>query len=280
MKIIKKIFPFLVLTLVACNLSKEVDIDLPTYETQPVVECYLEPGKPFRLLITRSFPFFDQFNLDSNFIENTLYEGATVTISYNGQTDTLYNFLSFEEDPVKVFNYTGFNTVPATEGLEYTLNITMPDGTDITGTTTMLPVVPIDSIVVEWNDNEEPEARLLTYITDDLDTENFYRRMLNYSSLDSFPEQDFLVTDRSFTTETFAFGTGYELVEGDTVFNTIVHLSRPYYNYLESVQLAVAANVNPFAQPSPIKSNVSGSANPIGIFTGFSYDRDTTILMQ
>lgn len=264
----------------ACNLEKEVKIDLPLYNSQPVVECYLEPGKPFRLLLSRSYGFFDPLGLDSTFIEKTLLSGATVTVAYNGQVDTLYNFLSADFSPLKIFNYTGLNTVPATPGIDYVLNIVLPDGKTITAQTVMLPVVPIDSVKVEWNPTRDTLARVLTYITDDMTRENFFRRMLNYGSLDSVPEQDFLANDRIATTNLIAFGTGYELVQGDTVINTIFHINKDYYDYIESVQLAVFGNLNPFAQPSPIKSNVRGSANPLGIFTCLAYDRDTTIIQR
>ncbi|TNE65531.1 MAG: DUF4249 domain-containing protein [Bacteroidetes bacterium] len=281
MKYAKYILPITLLALLgACNLEKEVDIVLPEYESQPVVECYLEPGKPFRLLLTRSYGFFDPLGLDSTFLNRTLVDDAIVTISYNGQTDTLYNQLSFEPSPLKIFNYTGLNTVPADPGMDYSLQITLPDGRSITGMTTMLPLVPIDSVVVEWSETADTLARVLTYITDDRNTENFYRRMLNYGTLDSIPDQDFLANDRAATTELIAFGTGYELAEGDTVFNTLFHITPAYYDYIESVQLAVFGNQNPFAQPSPIKSNVAGDANPIGIFTCLVYDRDTTIIMR
>lgn len=278
-----KNIPFLLPTafllfLVACNLEKEVNIELPVYDRQPVVECYLEPGKPFRLLLSQSYGFFDPFGLDSSFLSKTLLDDATVTIAYNNQVDTLYNQLSVELSPLKIFNYTGQNLVPATPGVAYTLNITMPDGKTISGKTTMLPFVPIDSIKVEWSPEKDTLARMLTYLTDDPNQVNYYRRMLNYHSLDSIPEQDFLVNDRINTTNLIAFGTGYELVENDTVFNTIFHISKDYYDYVESVQLAVFGNQNPFAQPSPIKSNVTGSANPLGIFTCLVYDRDTTII--
>ena len=279
--ILKLAFPFAVLTMIACNLSKEVEIELPEYESQPVVECYLEPGKPFRLLLTRSFAFFDPFGLDSSFFEKTLLQDATVTVSYDGQTDTLYNNFSFEPSPLKVYNYTGLNTVPATVGTIFTLNITLPDnGGNITSMATMLPFVPIDSNVVEFYPGADSVARILTYVTDDTTETNYYRRLLNYYSLDSVPEQDFIATDRFLTTPTLAFGTGYELGEGDTVYNTICHISADYYNYIESVQLAIIGNLNPFAQPSPIKSNVSGTANPLGIFTCLLYDRDTTVIMK
>jgi hypothetical protein len=279
--ILKYVAPLTFLAFFACDLSKEVEVILPEYETQPVVECYLEPGKPFRLLLTQSFPFFDPFGLDSSFFQKVLLQGATVTISYNGQTDTLYNIFSVDPSPLKVFNYTGLNIVPATVGIEYTLNVVLPDGKgNITGVTPMLPAVPIDSNVVEFYQPGDTTARVLTYVTDDPGTHNYYRRLLNYYSLDSVPEQDFLADDRVLTTTTFAFGTGYELGEGDTVYNTVCHITPEYYAYYESVQLAFYGNLNPFAQPSPIKSNVTGSANPLGIFTCLVYDRDTVVIMR
>lgn len=281
MKSLRSILFFAALaTLAACNLEKEVEIELPEYDRQPVVECYLEPGKPFRLLLTSSYSFFDPFGLDSNFLQKTLLQGATVTISYDGKTVTLQNIPALESNPFKIYNYTSQNIVPATPGIEYTLNITLPDGKTVTGKSTMLPLVPIDSIRVEWSTEKDTLARMLTYITDDQSQENYYRRLLNYSSLDSVPDQDFLVSDRISTTELIAFGTGYELTEGDTVFNAIYHISKDYYDYIESVQLAIFGNLNPFAQPSPIKSNVSGTGNPLGVFTCLVYDRDTTIIMR
>ena len=279
--ILKNILPLAaVLFLMACNLTQDVEIDLPDYERQPVVECYLEPGKPFRLLMTRSYAFFDKLGLDSTFLQNTLLDGALVTVTYNGQTDTLRNQLTADIAPVKIFNYIGQNLVPSTPGTEFVLNIRLAEGGEITSTTSMISVVPIDSVVVEFSTEFDTLARLLTYITDDENQENFYRRLLNYKSLDSFPDQDFLVSDRFSQTALIAFGTGYDLVEGDTVFNSIFHITREYYDFVESVQLAVVGNLNPFSQPSPVKSNVRGSANPIGIFAPLVYDRDTTIIRK
>lgn len=264
----------------SCNLTKDVDIDLPDYERQPVVECYLEPGKPFRLLLSQSYAFFDPFGLDSNFLNRTLLQDAEVRISYAGNTVILDNTFSFEVSPFKLFNYTAAETVPYNPGTEYNLYIRLPNGLEVTGSTVMLPLVPIDSIKIEFSEGSSGKARVLTYISDDPTQENHYRRMLNYSSLDSVPVQDFIFPDRTATNGLIAFGTGYELLEGDTVFNTVFHISREYYDFIESLQLAVLGNVNPFAQPSPIKSNVQGSADPIGIFTGLSYVRDTTIIAR
>ena len=179
-------------------------------------------------------------------------------------------------EPMEVAqHYTvGFHDLDA----DFTLNIVLKSGGRITGNTRILPFVPIDSIVIGWSPDFDTLARVLTYITDDPNTTNYYRRLLNYSSLDSFPEQDFLVDDRLNQTTKIAFGTGYDLKMGDTIYNTIFHITPDHYDFIESFQLAVFGNQNPFAQPSQIRSNVSGDANPIGIFTCLVYDRDTTII--
>jgi hypothetical protein len=278
---LKHILPVLSIAFLAsCNLTKDVEIDLPEYNRQPVVECYLEPGKPFRMLMTRSYAFFDTLGLSSNFIQNALLEGALVTISYNGQTDTLKNQLTIVQNPIKIYNYVGDNLVPGTPGTVFDLNIRLADGGEITSSTTMMPIVPMDSIVVEFSTESDSLARILTYVTDDRNQENFYRRMLNLASLDSVPDQDFIVTDRFSQTALIVFGTGYDFEIGDTLINTFLHITRDYYDFKESVDLAVFGNLNPFAQPSPIKSNVRGSANPLGIFTPLVYDRDTSIISR
>jgi hypothetical protein len=190
----------------------------------------------------------------------------------------LANQFSFDPSPLKLFNYTASEIVPAKVGTTYSLEITLPDGNTIAGTTIMLPKVEIDSIPIQFSAKNDTLARALMYITDDLTTVDFYRRMLHYGSLDSLPQQDFLPTDRFSTEKTIAFGTGYEIPLGDTIFNTIFHITPEYYDYLESVQLAIQSSFNPFGQPSPIKSNVTGTSNPLGIFTCLVYDREMTII--
>ena len=271
------IFVFSLLFLGACNLTKDVEIELPAYDPQPVVECYLEPGKPFRLLLTQSYGFFDPLRLDSTFLNKNLLQDVTVTITYDSKTVTLANNFSLEPDPLKLFNYTATEIVPATPGTIYSLHITLPDGKEIDGETVMLPLVAIDSVPVQFNPERDTLARTLMYATDDQNTVDFYRRMLHYGSLDSLA-QDFTTSDRFSTSKTIAFGMGYDLVVGDTVINSLFHITPEYYDYLESVQLAVASSFNPFSQPSPIKSNVSGTANPMGIFTCLVYDRRYTII--
>jgi Domain of unknown function (DUF4249) len=272
------IFILAITILTSCNLTKDVEIELPAYEAQPVVECYLEPGKPFRMLLTKSSYFFSQFNLDSNFLQNTLLDSANVSISNGTETFVLRNDLVADFSPLKIFNYSSSEIVPATAGVTYTLSITLTDGRTVTAQTTMLPFVAIDSVVVQRSPTIDSISRMLTYVTDDQTQPNYYRRMINYGSLDSSARQDFTINDRISQTKTLAFGTGYDFVKGDTIFNTIFHIEKAYYDYKESIQNAIGGSLNPFAQPSQIVSNVSGSANPLGIFTCLVYDRKRTIV--
>ena len=79
----------------ACgSLEKEIDLNLPEYEPQYVVECYLEPGQPFSLLLTRSAPYFEPFPSDlEGFVETLLVDSAEVLINYQGKTHLLTNGL-------------------------------------------------------------------------------------------------------------------------------------------------------------------------------------------
>jgi hypothetical protein len=270
----------LALALSACNLEKEITIELPEYNARPSVECYLEAGKPFFLLMTKTVPYFEDFpTLDDRFLQNILEDSATVVIRHNGQEYPLQNRLSFNPFTGKLYNY--FSAVPVPEDYEhdFELSVVTKTGKTITATTRLLPRVPIDSVVVQFAPNDTL-ARVLTYFTDDRSQTNYYRRMLHKSTLDSIPLQDFTVDDSFSETARFVFGTNYEFAEGDTIINTLFHISRAYNDYFDSVQTAFFSNGNPFGQPSPIQSNVRGTANAIGIFTGLSYDRVTTIVRR
>jgi hypothetical protein len=264
------------------NLEKEINLDLPEYQSQYVVECYLEPGQPFGLLLTRSVPYFEPFPTDLlNFVENIVVDDAEVTITHDGVDYLLANEPTINPTTFKLYNYTNPALVPMDYDHDFSLKITTPDGKTITATTRLLPVVPIDSVVVEFDEKKDTLARCLTYISDDPTTVDYYRRMIHRNSLlDSIPQQDFTTNDDYVDDRTIVFGTGYDLKEGDTIYNTIFHIERAYYDFWESTFNAISSNGNPFGQPSSIISNLKGDAGAIGIFTGLSYDRVMTIVKK
>lgn len=280
----KYFFIFSIFSLSLClyscgNLEQEVEIDLPAYDSRIVLECYLEAGQPYYLLLTRSSPYFETFPvLDNQFLENILEEDAEIIIEHNGQEVKLENTLGFNFNTNKLYNYTDTDgaLVPENFEGEFSLSIVAKDGTTVTGSTKILPMVPIDSVVVQFNDSDTL-ARVLTYFTDRPNESNFYRRLLHESSLDSLPRQDFTIDDRV-VEDVVVFGTNYNFEVGDTVINSIYHIEESYYDYLESIQIAIDGNFNPFGQPSPINSSLGGTANALGIFTGLAYDRKAVII--
>lgn len=262
------------------NLEKEIDLKIPAYESQLVVECYLQPFRPLSLVLTRSAAYFDPFaQNDFDFLENILVDSAEVRISYGGESYLLNNQIFFDFETQKLYNYYLPASVPLNTDLDFTLEIKTADGQTVTGRTKILPVVPIDSVIVEFSEEVDTLARVLTYFTDNINEENFYRRMLHKGSLDTIPEVDFTVLDDVVEGNgKVVFGTSFNFVEGDTVINSLFHIDREYHDFLESITFAADANGNPFGQPAAINSNLMGDA--IGIFTGVSVARNTVVIKK
>jgi len=262
----------------ACNLDQPIDLQLPEYESRLVIECYLEKGEPFSLLLTRSSGYFDPFGLTGNQLLSGLLEsGAAINIKQGDKVYKLENNLSLDRFTGKFFNYSLDVPVPENYDEPFELEITTEKGEFIRASTHLLPAVPIDSVIIEYEPEEKEMARVLTYFTDIPTQTNFYRRMLHQTSLDSLPFQDFTTSDRV-VEDVVVFGTRYAFEQGDTILNSLFHISEDYYNFLESVQGAIQANGNPFAQPSPIISNIESEVDAFGIFTTLNYDRRLTIV--
>ena len=264
----------------SCNLEKEIELELPQYDSQLIVECYIEPGKPLSLLLTRSTGFFEPFSTDADqFLNEILVDDAQVQIEHGGQTYILQQGLYFDFETKKISNYQHPVLAPESYDQDFQLRITTADGKTATARTRLLPIVPIDSVVIDWA-AADTLAMALTYLSDNPDQTNYYRRMLHESSLDSAAVQDFVVSDRIVENGRLAFGTGFMFTEGDTIFHTIFHIDRAYYEFLESVQNAVIAGTSPFGTPGKLISNIEGDAEAVGIFTGLSYDRVELVIQK
>lgn len=259
----------------SCNLEKEVEIELPSYLSEPVVECYLEPGKPFRLLLSRAYGYFETLDLGNP--AAALINDANVIIRYDDRDIILNAGLFIDPEGRKVFNYGNPELVPEGSDREFRLEIMLPDGNRLESTARMMPRVPLDSLVVQYN--ADSMARVLTYFTDDTSTTNFYRRMLHLGSLDS-TLQDFPVRDDFFDTGKAVFGTGFNFERGDTLINTLAHVQEAYFQYFSTLNQSIAANLNPFSQPGTLESNIKGIRSAHGIFTAWVFDRDTVIIGQ
>ncbi|MFK8006259.1 MAG: DUF4249 domain-containing protein [Saprospiraceae bacterium] len=262
---------FLIFSFSNCDLEKEVDLELPTYENQLVVECYLEVGLPFSAVISESVSFFADPGLP-------FISGATVTITHQGVIYTLGEGIYFDSTGTKLFNYGSSFICPANYGEDFTISVSDGNGRVASATTQILEPILIDTLETVWMPDDTTKALVFTRFQDPPEKENFYRRMFQSGGIigEGKDEQDFTTTDNFATTDNeIVFGTGFDFMKGDTVISTLFHIDQAFYDFKESVQSAINSNGNPFGQPSVIKSNIDGG---IGIFTGLSYDRKVLII--
>ncbi|MEM6343996.1 MAG: DUF4249 domain-containing protein [Bacteroidota bacterium] len=289
----------ILITLTACDLQQEVELDLPEYEPLLVVESYLQPGNPYIVTLIESADFYGDIQI--NFVRD-----AEVVISHNGINDTLVPFeipLDFAFPPGFVdttllqqlgpilgegaYIYTSLNTVPEDYNSEFKLSATAPDGRSLSARTFIPAPVEADSIIVRFN--EDSLALMLTQFQDDPNQANFYRRILERRVVDTIvsetgdtsfnyrsrTEQDFFTDDEINNGEIITFGTLFEYQKGDSLINTIYHVTEDYSRFVETRDAAIIASFSPFAPPTVVFSNIEGG---LGIFTGFTFTERLTVI--
>ncbi len=264
------VLSFLVI-IASCDLQKDIDVELPPYESELVLECYLEPGQPYRLLLSESQDYFNSST------DNPLIQNATVVITHQGVMDTLPNGAFFDFVFNKFYNFQSQKIVPFNYYEDFSISIMDDRGRALTGTTQIIEPVEVDSMILQFN-TTDTAALVLSYFVDPPEEDNWYRRQLHVGeTIDGGRlDQDFITDDNLETDDgQFVFGSAFDYTFGDTLYTTLYHIDEPYFNFLQSVFDAINANGNPFATPAQIRSNVEGG---IGIFTGLSYDRDTLIV--
>lgn len=251
----------------ACNsLQKEVDLDLPEFQSQLVVECYLEPGEQFRAIISETTPYFGNINTALPIVS-----GATVVITHNGIKDTLKEGLFFDFFTGKIFNYGSTTLVPADYDNDFSLEVIDSLGRRLTATTKLLQPVTLDSIRL-LPPLQDSSYTFLTFWQDDPNETNFYYRTTHKtlpiadSIKTAFLVDDLVVNEKN----EVVLGGPPSFVYGDTAVVSVFHISESHYNFIESYTASVQNNGNPFAQPGSVVSNVQGG---FGIFTGLAYDR-------
>lgn len=274
----------------ACQkLENTIDIEFDDSDNNLVVECYIEEGQPYRLMLTETKNYFEVTNI-CPFVRN-----AIVIITQNGLKDTLKeapysgsgcsSILPYwNSDSTRFFNY-GSNTI-CPLGLNNTFTLEVWDtlsNRQITATTRAISVVPITTFQTAFN--QDTVAYCFLACQDDLNTFNYYRMTLHEASLSKRDNSTFLnyvatnpyfdqvLYDQAlFSTGEVGYASGYQFYRTDTLIGTIYHIDEAYYNYLETTRAAKNANLNPFVEPSKITSNIEGG---YGIFTYLAYDRDT-----
>lgn len=283
--------------LVSCEeMEQVVQLDLPPIKSELVVECYLQAGKPYRLMLTETKGYFENLK-DCPFVRK-----AIVVITHNGVKDTLkealflnddcdpnyiipYGFIPYiSEDTTRFYNYGSTTLCPLDYSQPFTVEVWDTTGNRYaTATTQFKPVIPITTFRTEYNNSGE--AYCLFGCKDIVGEANYFRMTLHEVSLTKpgegqipipvakNPKFDRVVSDQGiFGGSDVLHGTGYDFEQGDTLIGTIYHIDKAFYDYLRSSRDAQSSNGSPFGQAGVVKSNVQGGQ---GIFTYMSFDRDT-----
>ncbi len=256
----------------SCDMEQEIVVELPKLPPQMVVECYLENGEPIKLALSESSGYFDA-------PEALIVTGASVTITKNNEAPiVLKDTLIVDEENEKVYTHYNPRKITAVPGDVFKLLITDPKGRRITGTTTVLDPVPLDSVGFKFNSKPEQsqEAYLMARWQDPANHKNFYRLLAHKKDSTGIDSQlDAEVDDRLRNGQKITYTTTYRFDRDDTLTVKLFHVDEAYYDFISSVEDARRANGNPFAQPVTIKSTVAGG---FGIFTHLNYNSKEIII--
>lgn len=251
----------ILITMLSIACRKEIKLDLPQYEPKMVLEFYLENNKPLSCVLQESVTFTDT-------TKYKLIDSALIILSYNGVRDTLINSLSFDSKFEKIYNYNNPKIMQLQPNTDYEIYVKDSKGREMTGKTKLNIIVPIDSLVFNYNTDNKAAVGLI--FNDNGNSKNYYR-IVAYKDAQKVKEDDvwdITFNDNLFNGGQFSFYTGYSFNSGDTVIGRLYHLTEEHNNFTESVNNAQASNGNPFGQPANIITNLSGG---IGVFTTLTY---------
>lgn len=256
----------LLLSCLACQMQQEVEVTLPPHQQALVVECYLEPGEPYRALVTHTTSFYEETTVAA-------VDTAEVYISTaSEEAKKLYAAQSIDTGYNKVFNYWHPEEVLYEEGKEYQLSVSVNGEVKATGRTRFLPKPSIKKVEIKFQ--SDSMAAVYVHIEDNTpEEENYYRILLRGTDTKAGATYDGTWTDEEASNGTIVAYTPADFKRGwHNVVLNVYHIDEKYYNFLQSMQQARDANYNPFMQPATIKSTLDGAT---GVFTAVSLASDT-----
>jgi hypothetical protein len=254
------------LLLTGCN--KEIKLDLPEYEPKMVLEFYLENNQPLKCLLQESINYTDTARFK-------LIDNALIVLSYKGIKDTLVNTFYLDSKFEKIYNYFNPKILQIQPDTDYEVYVKDSKGREMMGKTRLNNLVPVDSLVFNYNANNKATVGLI--FNDNGNIKNFYRIVAFKDSTVVREDNvwDITFSDNLFNGKQFSFYTGYAFNPGDTITGRLYHLTKEHYDFAESVNNAQASNGNPFGQPANIISNLNGG---MGIFTTILYAEKKIII--
>lgn len=275
------------------SCEKEIEVDLPEYETKTVIEGTIELGEPAMVTITRSTDYFAHY--DSETLSRMFINNAIVTLTDNfGHSETLT--FGFDDSQPLPFVYRGSTILGQTGGI-YTLTVKVEDK-EYTATTSILPTVPIDTIFFVEQDQDVHSGIIRIKFTDPAGVYNYYRIFSKVLGRDnaflpswgSSTFDDRLIEGISSNGDVYR-GSSSNLMQdttqnegmmrsdyfmpGDTVVVKWCSIDYNTYKFWYSAEMEIMTGGNPFMTPAPIISNIP---NALGVWSGYGTRIDTIVI--
>ena len=285
----------------ACQ--REVDLNLPDYQSKLVIEGTIETGSPAMVMLSKSIPYFAPIGLDE-LMSEVLVNGTQARVfvtSENGETEELLWTIS-PEAPYYVA-FMGKNVI-GKEQTHYTLKVEY-DGHTYTAETYIPKTFDLDSI--GFNHDLEILADTMASIhvvfTDPADEVNYYA-FFTKASCPKMSDRLWVCNmpvafdDRAFNGLTINYEVsryGYSSLmmgllseeeqqnfrritfrPGDTVVVKHTQVDHNTYKYLISAGSQAAFGANPFTNPLPAETNFD-SDEVLGHWSGYASKFDTLV---
>jgi hypothetical protein len=297
-------FLFVLLLLAAC--TKEVQIDLPGYKEQLVVDGRIETGLPAIVLLSKTSNVYSTTNFESYL--NSFVDDAVVVLSDGTNTDTLTKICTDDLPPGLEDVAAGIFGIPAAQlsslhlcayislnmvgevGKTYTLQI-LHNGKTYTSSSRIAEPVALDSLYWKPEGNFSDRGFSWAKLSDPANTTDAYCWEVKYSSEATYSKTfNPFFNDKFFNGLTFEFGYEnpmsfqdttannpyrgfYKL--GDTVVVKLSKIGQKEFNYFEKKYNQMYSGGSPFAVPTNVPTNISGGA--LGIWAAYSPWIDTLV---
>jgi len=261
--------------LAACHPDPNLDV-IP-YEQKLVIDGSIEDKGFARIFLSYSASYFEP--IDSANIFQLVVGTAKVTVS-DGTTSEI---LTLRRDnnyfPPYIYESTG---IRGEVGKTYTLTVDLK-GQRYTASTTIPPPAKFNSLWFEDIPGKDSLGYLYGSVTDDPNTENFYRVFTKRVNTDTkyIPIYLSAVSDQYFNGKTFTFSIlrGPEsftniiddlyFKKGDTVQVKLCTMDKAHFDFWRTVERELYVVGNPFASSgNEIISNIDGK-KALGVWGGY-----------
>lgn len=249
-----------------CGCEDVIRVDLKTTAPRLVIEGKLSniPSQNY-FIISRTTDFYSPSRV-------VKVSGATIIVSDDaGNVDTLVEITPGE--------YFFVNPNPAVTGRTYSATVTVEEKT-YTASTTMQPLIPIDTLRFEYEEDEEEGYQLIVDFQDVPNRSDYARIKIDSNSVSK--EGFFIYDGRYSDGNMISYEEFPDLFElGDTVRVELHSMDRTMYFYFLTLWEVWASEMSSgLFDATPANPNTNWSGGALGYFGAFNISQRTAIIQD